>query len=348
MSQNPSQSNQDSQRFFAPGELLFKQGDPGGDLYFIQKGEVRIFTTNENQETDLTVMKQGEILGLLTCLTSEPRLASAQAKTEVQCRHVQHQNIAKLVKDMPDWMRTVFKEYAFRLNQMNKAYSEAQAKSQQEKTIDPIFETAVQIAGVIATFGSFLSVEVENRKLIPLEAITEKLKESLYRREQEIEAVLNIMVDCALLRIEVDQDKNRKCFTVENASHMKAFAEFILSSDRGKTRKLIQAKWNNKELRLIVGLSRYARKMGAQLGSTTKFKLADLKAQMEKGTGIKFEEDGLDKALNFDLITKEGQEGEEVLSFIPLTLSSTAAHLAVYFRLIKYKETGEVEDSHAQ
>ena len=48
------------------GQILFEKGDEGGDLYFIQEGEIEIFACTNNQETLLATMKKGEVIGLPT------------------------------------------------------------------------------------------------------------------------------------------------------------------------------------------------------------------------------------------------------------------------------------------
>ena len=55
--------------YLIAGQMLFEKGDEGGDLYFIHKGEIEIFSGINDQETLLATMKKGEVIGLPTFLT---------------------------------------------------------------------------------------------------------------------------------------------------------------------------------------------------------------------------------------------------------------------------------------
>ncbi len=65
---------------FERGEIIFHQGSIGGILYIIISGQVRIFTISEaGQELALRIFRDGDFLGELALLDSQPRSASAQA-----------------------------------------------------------------------------------------------------------------------------------------------------------------------------------------------------------------------------------------------------------------------------
>src|SRR5690606_30589350 len=104
---------------YSPGEIIFQKGEIGGDLLLIEKGSVEIFTHQNHQEVVLTEMKEGEIIGVMTCLTAEPRMASARAKTEAILKKVPHASIKKVLNGLPKWMAIVLKEFTIRLSEMN-------------------------------------------------------------------------------------------------------------------------------------------------------------------------------------------------------------------------------------
>ena len=49
-------------REFTPGKLIFSSGDPGGDLLFIDEGQVEIFNVKDDRDIRLTLMGPGEII----------------------------------------------------------------------------------------------------------------------------------------------------------------------------------------------------------------------------------------------------------------------------------------------
>jgi CRP/FNR family cyclic AMP-dependent transcriptional regulator len=75
----------------AAGSVIFNQGDPGDAAYFIRKGRVRIFQTNEGQRVEVGEMGPGEIFGEMAVLDGGKRSASAVAAEDcvVSCVAVQ-------------------------------------------------------------------------------------------------------------------------------------------------------------------------------------------------------------------------------------------------------------------
>ncbi len=60
------------------GTLLFNEGDLGDEAYLIQSGKVEIFQMVGNKEYVLATLEQGEILGEMSLIDSQPRMASAR------------------------------------------------------------------------------------------------------------------------------------------------------------------------------------------------------------------------------------------------------------------------------
>ena len=51
---------------FKAGEIIFKEGEPGGSIYIVKQGEVQVFKESESLEIPLTRIKKGEAFGILT------------------------------------------------------------------------------------------------------------------------------------------------------------------------------------------------------------------------------------------------------------------------------------------
>ncbi len=69
---------------FAQGEVLFARGDPGGSLYLIGEGRVRLATsTDEGRELSFRHATTAEILGEIAALDGGPRTAEAMALVAV-------------------------------------------------------------------------------------------------------------------------------------------------------------------------------------------------------------------------------------------------------------------------
>src|SRR5713226_9345669 len=69
------------QRFgkeFKRGEVLFREGDPGKEMYVIQTGKVNITKKVRDTEKILATLGAGEFLGEMALLNNKPRSAGAE------------------------------------------------------------------------------------------------------------------------------------------------------------------------------------------------------------------------------------------------------------------------------
>ena len=101
------------ERTYLNGEILFREGDPGGDIFIIKAGEVKVYQDRNGQEVQLAQLGQGELLGAMTATTRTPRTASVKALTQVTVTIIQNQDVEKLLKDMPPWAKILLKDLVF-------------------------------------------------------------------------------------------------------------------------------------------------------------------------------------------------------------------------------------------
>ena len=98
------------QKDFKPGEMvrsytknsiIFCEGEPGDELFIIQKGTVKIVKITENNEVLLAVLKTGDIFGEMALLESKPRAAGAVAYEDCQLMAVNRENFQQMIKAQP-------------------------------------------------------------------------------------------------------------------------------------------------------------------------------------------------------------------------------------------------------
>jgi CRP-like cAMP-binding protein len=98
------------QKDFKPGEMIraytkdsiiFCEGEPGDELFIIQKGSVKITKITENNEILLAVLKNGDIFGEMALLESKPRAAGAVAYEDCQLMAVNRENFHHMIKTQP-------------------------------------------------------------------------------------------------------------------------------------------------------------------------------------------------------------------------------------------------------
>jgi CRP/FNR family cyclic AMP-dependent transcriptional regulator len=66
------------------GEVLFKEGAPGDEMYLIRSGKIRIVKDLEGTKKTLAVIGEGEFFGEMALLDKRPRSAAAIAETDAK------------------------------------------------------------------------------------------------------------------------------------------------------------------------------------------------------------------------------------------------------------------------
>jgi len=88
-------------RSFEKDQIVFCEGEPGDELFIIQKGSVKIIKITENNEILLAVLKSGDIFGEMALLESKPRAAGAVAYENCQLMAVNRENFQQMIKSQP-------------------------------------------------------------------------------------------------------------------------------------------------------------------------------------------------------------------------------------------------------
>jgi CRP-like cAMP-binding protein len=88
---------------FQPGELIFKERNPGDHFFIIKEGQVQVFKQKGEQQIPLAVIHSGQNLGELSVMDGMPRSATAVALTEVRALKISREAIQRQMKKLPHW-----------------------------------------------------------------------------------------------------------------------------------------------------------------------------------------------------------------------------------------------------
>jgi len=91
----------ESNRVYQKDSMIFAEGEPGNELFIIQKGSVTIAKVVDNKEVLLAVLKPGDIFGEMALLEAKPRAASAVAYEECQLLAVNRANFEQMIRTQP-------------------------------------------------------------------------------------------------------------------------------------------------------------------------------------------------------------------------------------------------------
>jgi CRP/FNR family cyclic AMP-dependent transcriptional regulator len=78
----------------APGEVLFEEGDEADVAYLILDGEVDIYRKAGNQEVLLATLRRGDIVGEMSLIDNQPRMASARIKSDTKMTVISREDLA--------------------------------------------------------------------------------------------------------------------------------------------------------------------------------------------------------------------------------------------------------------
>jgi len=102
-----------------PGEFLFREGDEGGALYIVEKGNLRIMSGSVVYET----VAAGGIVGEMALIDEDaPRSATVIAASHAQLWEIDSDKFRSMVASDPNFAITVMRTMARRLRIMNQRY----------------------------------------------------------------------------------------------------------------------------------------------------------------------------------------------------------------------------------
>ena len=114
---------------YAPGEVIFKEGDPGESLHVVLKGVVKIFTYNsQGAELTLQTYTPGQSFGELAVLDPAPRSASAVALDDTDTGELGRQDLERVLDREPGASRRI-------LGMITRQLTEAQEALKREKQV---------------------------------------------------------------------------------------------------------------------------------------------------------------------------------------------------------------------
>jgi CRP-like cAMP-binding protein/predicted acylesterase/phospholipase RssA len=98
-------------RTFAAGDVIFRAGDPGDTMFFIDSGEVRIGAGAADQ----TIAGAGDVFGEMALVDHQPRSASAVAVTDTRIVPIDELRFTELVQNNPNFAISVMRSVAKRI-----------------------------------------------------------------------------------------------------------------------------------------------------------------------------------------------------------------------------------------
>lgn len=102
-------------RHFKFGELLIREGDPANGIYQLIDGEVRVTVRG----VEVGRLGAGEILGEISFLTEQPRIATVSARTNCLAQFIDRQDFLLMMRYKPQTVLAMARSLAERIARLN-------------------------------------------------------------------------------------------------------------------------------------------------------------------------------------------------------------------------------------
>ncbi|HXF85546.1 MAG TPA: cyclic nucleotide-binding domain-containing protein [Anaerolineales bacterium] len=104
-------------RVFRAGEVIYREGEPGGDLGLVRSGYLRVARRHNNTELVLQYYREGDIFGASTVLFKQPQPTIISANTRAEVVFIPAESIRNLL-DRNQELRARLIEEAYRSEQL--------------------------------------------------------------------------------------------------------------------------------------------------------------------------------------------------------------------------------------
>jgi CRP-like cAMP-binding protein len=101
-------------RQFQPGECLFREGEPGGEMMVIQEGRVLVTKAMDAQHAVLAELGPGDVVGELALVTGRPQNTTATAVEPTRCLALDASTLEILVATTPELAVRLLRELGIR------------------------------------------------------------------------------------------------------------------------------------------------------------------------------------------------------------------------------------------
>lgn len=217
------------------GEILFNDGDPGGSLFIIQKGQLRLFKPKGRGFIELAVLRKGEVIGEMAFFDNAAkggnRSCSAEAMIDTEIVEIPYDVFGKILSDVTPWLKTIVHTMADRLRASGKKIRELESNGYKLDGGFEFFknyEIVKLLASIFLTFKAH-GEETANgirihRKLLDLYA-----KDVYTLGETKIDEMIIILKDLGYLTLENDEDGFPKLMVLNELNELRKIFSFYNS-----------------------------------------------------------------------------------------------------------------------
>ena len=103
-----------TENVYVDGTVIARQDDPGDAMHVVVSGDVRVLRGDE-QPVEVARRGPGYIVGEMSILAEQPRMADLVADGDVRTLSIGRQRFQRILRERPDAALAVMRELCFRL-----------------------------------------------------------------------------------------------------------------------------------------------------------------------------------------------------------------------------------------
>jgi CRP/FNR family transcriptional regulator, cyclic AMP receptor protein len=204
------------EKTFKAGEVLFREGEPGNEMYLIRSGRIEISAFAAGTKKTLAVLKEGDFIGEMAIIDEKPR--SATALEDTTCLTLDREAFKSQLKENP-MIEYLVSMLIKRLRETNKQIEILLQKDDLCRLVASLL-TMAKDKGVKRPDGVVIDAEVTNRDLSHTVGTTEPM----------VETMMKDLIGMGLISV------NEHLVTVRSFPELEEYWQFITLKEKFKKR----------------------------------------------------------------------------------------------------------------
>jgi CRP/FNR family transcriptional regulator, cyclic AMP receptor protein len=163
---------------YEPGTVLFREGDPGSEMYVIQSGEIEISREIGQRHQVLAVLPAGEFFGEMALINGRPRSATATVKQRARLLVIDGETFESMLRRKAEISMRLIKALAGRLERANQQVELLLLKHSNHRVVQCLRQLADEHAvdGEPAVYIPSSHIEIADRVALPADEVMDILQ----------------------------------------------------------------------------------------------------------------------------------------------------------------------------
>jgi CRP/FNR family cyclic AMP-dependent transcriptional regulator len=203
---------------FRAGEVLFREGESGEEMFVIQSGLVRITKKVGNEERPLATLGRGEFLGEMAILNEKPRTATATVVEDAKCLVIGGRTLETMISKNSEIALRLIKKLARRLDSADELV-------QILMNPDPEARVMLGLKRHAETFGEDTGAGIKVN-LSP-EDLAQEVGTSLDQVHDVLARLQRLRIATEEVELDEGSDEGRSAIIVADVGRLMEFLEFL-------------------------------------------------------------------------------------------------------------------------